>query len=387
MIALVTLLVLEAVLQLAFPHLPAAIIQQMPQYRERLGFRLDTEHGAREYPAHQRVDFEVSAHSGDLYSLTCLSDSDAPVFEPYRVSYTRDAHGFRNAEPWKPEDLDLVILGDSFTAAESIREPYWQGLSDSMLVLGLPGSGTLEQQNLFAAYALPRQPEMVILAYFAGNDLRDNQDYEEMRSAGQTFADRAHQRANPLEYSVLFHLLMFLRSQALSEDCHYPQIAETNPPSPIAFYDDFLPLLALDKATLQASEMFRLTYDSISEMAKALDTRGAKLVLLYIPQKAELYWRYLSVESKNTIVSALPKEELSITVKLIDANLRVQRDLMREVSAQLGLDFIDLTSALAEAISQGQSPYFFADTHWNQDGHNIARKTLLDFLNGFTLDS
>ena len=307
LVALVTLLALEALLQLTFPHLPSMLIKQMPQYRERLGFRLETDNVAREYPAGQIVEFEISMSSGDLFQLTCLSPKDALPFEPYRVSFKRDAHGFRNEEHW-PDKIDLVVIGDSFTAAENIVEPYWHGIHDSLLVFGLPGSGTLEQQRIFETFALPREPKTVVLAYFAGNDLEDNMLFADMMRRGETFAERAHKDKNALEYSVVFNLLLALRNRVKPENealCHYPQLAQTSPVTPVVFYDNFLPLLMQDRELLPESEMFRLTRDSISEIASKLNSSGSDLILMYIPQKAELYWNLLSDESKESILTGI----------------------------------------------------------------------------------
>ena len=209
LLLLATILALEIVLQLAFPHLPKMLTEYMPQYLERMGHRLDTEHGAHEYPAWQVVEYDVTPLSGDMYHLTCLSPADAQPFEPYQVSFKRDRHGFRNAEPW-PEEVDMVVLGDSFTAAELVQRPYWQNLSESMLVLAVPGAGTLEQQRLFDAFALPRKPETVLLAFFAGNDLGDNESFAEMISEGLTRRDLLHHGKNPLDYSVVFRLLQYI---------------------------------------------------------------------------------------------------------------------------------------------------------------------------------
>ena len=260
LILLITMLLLEFLLQLAFPLLPAALIRNMPQYRLRMGFQLHTEHGVIEYPAAQRVEYEVTPQFGDLYRLTCLSPAAAPPTDSYRVAYTRDSHGFRNLDPW-PDMVDLVIVGDSFTAAEASAAPFWQDLSDSMLVLGLPGSGTVEHQRLLETHALPRDPRVVILAYFAGNDLLDNQDFVNMERDGLTALDLVYRDRNLTEFLVSVHLLIFLRdalAPASIEDCQYPQIAETNPPTPLAFFDRFLPMLAMDRQTLLASEMWQL---------------------------------------------------------------------------------------------------------------------------------
>ena len=388
LLLLVTGLALEAALQLAYPSLPKAVIKDMPQYLERIGHRLAAEHGAREFPAGELVEFEVTPFNGDLYKLSCITAADARLFEPYSVSFKRDGHGFRNEEPW-PDEIDLVVIGDSFTAAEHIQQPFWQGLSDSMLVLAAPGTGTLEQQRYFNTFALPRQPELALVAFFAGNDLGDSLGFARMRREGLTRRDLTHQGKNPLDYTVVFHLLRFL-AQATTpveeSDCHYPLLAQTEPPTPVAFYKRFLPLLGMDKASLLASEMLQITRRSIEEMARAIQTKGGQLILMYIPQKAELYWDYLDDASKEKIIATESMDRSLTGLENIDQNLSVQRAVMRELADEIGVSFLDLTAPLAEAIQAGKAPYFFADTHWNQEGHNIARNALLDFLNGTNLE-
>ena len=382
MIALLTLTALELALQLAFPRLPMSIIEQMPQYRQRLGFQLNAEHGLQEYPARETVDYLISRTSGDLYKLTCLSPDDAPPFASYRVSFQRDAHGFRNPEPW-PDKVDLVVVGDSFTAAEAIDKPFWSGLSDSMLVLGLPGSGTLPQQRLLEAYALPRAPRIVVLAFFAGNDLQDNLTfYRKLRAEGRAL-NAAQGGKSPLDYSVLFHILYAARNalaQLERTSCHFPQLASTEPPAPLAFYEEFLTIFALDQQSLQASEMYRLTRDAIGEIAFTLDQSGASLILMYIPQKAEIYWDLLSNDSKSAILAGSDRLDADMPVRAISENVPALRELMAALAAELGIGFLDMTRPLSQALSEGEQPYFFADTHWNQTGHNLARIALLDFL-------
>ena len=388
-IALITLLLLEAALQIAFLQLPGALIMRMPQYRQRAGFRLPAEHGAREYPAGQRVDIDVTARSGDLFALTCLSPADPPPFEPYRVQYSRDGHGFRNDEPWSDEP-ELVVIGDSFTAAESVARPFWQGVAESTLSLGLPGSGTLEQQRLFDAFVAPRQPADVVLAYFSGNDLSDSQRYLDLQRLSLSFAQLDHQGKQLWDYSVLFHLALALRdsmARSANDDCPYPLFAETEPPSPLAFYADFLPVLALGSKTLQASEVYQQTRRSIAEMAQTARDMGSRFALMYIPQKAELYWQHLSAADKAKLASLALQAGESVRADQIDTNHSAQRDLLRDLAHELDIGFIDTSSPLAQAIEDGAAPYFFADTHWNQLGHDTARIALLDYVNQTTLEA
>ena len=387
LLLLVTVTALESALQLALPHLPKVLVEPMPQYLERLGYRLDTVHGALEYPARERVTYDVTPLSGDLYHLTCLKPADAQPFAPYEVSFLRDGHGFRNVERW-PEDVDMVILGDSFTAAELIQRPFWQDLSQSTLVLAVPGTGTLEQQRLFETFALPRQPETVVLAFFAGNDLNNTRFYADMLRQGMTRQEIAHLGKNPLDYSVVFRMFQFLFESAAdaAAECHYPVFARTDPATPLAFFGQTLPLLAADKASLLQSEEMRLARESIKKMASALGANAGRLILMYIPQKAELYWRYLDAAAKELIIDVESRSRNLTGLERIDDNLSAQRDAMRYMADELGIAFLDLTPPLAEAIADGEIPYFFADTHWNQLGHDIARIALLDFLHRSSQD-
>ena len=385
---LITVVVLEIALQLAFPLLPPNIVRQMPQYEERLGFRLDTEHGIHEFPALQKVHYNITIQFGDLFGLTCIEPADIPPFEPYEVYFQRDSHGFRNAEPW-PEDVSLVVIGDSFTNGASIQRPFWRDLAESMLVLAVPGTGTLEQQRLFTAFALPRQPETVVLAFFSGNDLEDSQRFHDMLRQGTTRRDIAHRNRNPHEYMVLFRLLQHLSeitTPGPTIECHYPVLAQTNPPTPLAFFRLFLNQLGEDKESLLQSEKLRLVRTSINEMASALAANSAKLVLMYIPHKAELYWRLLDAASKEKIIAAESRDRKLTGLYTIDDNLSTQRDVMRSVADEIGIAFFDLTPYFSEAIDAGAQPFFLADTHWNQQGHNIARNALLDFLNQSNLE-
>ena len=388
LLALLTLTALELAFQLAFPQLPAAIIEQMPQFRQRMGYRLDAAHGVQEYPANQIVGFEITRSSGDLYKLTCLSPDDAPPFDAYRVSFQRDSHGFRNPEPW-PDQVDLVVIGDSFTAAEAIARPFWHGISDSMLVLGLPGSGTMQQQRLLEAHGLPRKPNAVVLAFFGGNDLQDNLAFFRMLEEKAGGNGGAHAGKTPLDYSVLFNISLAFRNRLFDDGqaaCHFPQVAVTEPPTSLAFYDQFLATFALDRQAIQESEMFVLTRNAIDAMASALAASGSRLILMYIPQKAELYWELLSDESKADILTGSRAFDAAMEQDSISANLPALRDLMTALAAELRIDFLDLTRHLSKAVGEGVQPYFFSDTHWNQTGHNIARNALLDFLNQSNLE-
>ena len=158
-------------------------------------------------------------------------------------------------------------------------------------------------------------------------------------------------------------------------------MAATAPPTAVAFYDRMVAGLATDQQTLQGNVIYQRTASAVIDLADSLQEQGIRFVFMYIPQKAELYWRWLSDESKASIVAHLPPTDGKITAESINTHLTTQRDLWASLADEHRFLFLDLTPPLETAIENGQTPYFFADTHWNQLGHDIARNVLRDFLN------
>ncbi len=383
---------LELLLQLSFDSLPPFLRQRLPQAPIRYGIRFDTPHGAREYPAHEAVNITIGPYSGDLFSITCLSPSKAEAFPDYTVRYTRDTHGFRNPEPW-PDDADLVIVGDSFTAAEAINRPFWMDITPSTLAFGLPGSGSLEQLKLLEAYGFNRQPEVVVMAYFGGNDLTDTWRFYQAEQLGENLYTMSNRNRYPWEYLATFQLLMFLRDALTSapniDDCHYPIALDND--ILVAFYDEFLSLSTISKETLRASSIYRQTQAAIIEAAERTKAIGGVFILMYIPHKAEIYWDFLNESQQRGLgqhVKALTTSDTGLaerldvenSAELIRQNRTAQRELLAELATEEAFLWLDLTPYLQKWAQDGHQPYFFADTHWNQSGHDFIRNILKTFL-------
>lgn len=369
-ITLITLILLEILLQVALPALPRIIAQRVPQYPVRYGIQFDTPHGAREYPANESVTMTIGSGTGDLYAISCLDPLTAPPITPETIIYTRDNRGFRNPTPY-PDKVNLVIVGDSFTAAENIQRPYWDDLSDSMLVFGLPGSGTEEQRLLLEHFGLPRQPEHVILAFFGGNDMTDTGHFNEVKRAGYNLYDYGNRNRKPWEYLVTFHLFMFVKESLDSSDsndrCPYP-ITVNNGQS-TALYDAFVAGVAQEPLT--NTSLWQETTDAITNIATQVIDSGGQFTLMYIPYKAEVYAPLLSESDQNAIA-----ERLNIDWSLVDQ----QPALLATLADETGFTFLDLTPILRSAIQAGNEPYFYADTHWNQQGHDLVNSFLQDYL-------
>ncbi len=92
--------------------------------------------------------------------------------------YESDEHGFNNPTGLYEGQIDTVLVGDSFTAGECVRqrEDIASQLRMSgirVLNLGSVSSGTLVEFAILKEYAEPKQPKYVFWMYYEGNDLKD----------------------------------------------------------------------------------------------------------------------------------------------------------------------------------------------------------------------
>ncbi|HEY6555227.1 MAG TPA: hypothetical protein VI669_17855, partial [Vicinamibacteria bacterium] len=111
---------------------------------------------------------------------------------PYRFPLATDAHGFRNADPEPPAE-HLAALGDSFTDALTLpAELTWPSLLGSLLPssvrnYGTAGFGPGQELRVLKEYVLPRKPRVVVVGFFAGNDLQDAERFDRFEKNGGAF--------------------------------------------------------------------------------------------------------------------------------------------------------------------------------------------------------
>lgn len=109
-----------------------------------------------------------------------------------RAFITVNSAGFRDREHTltkPPGAVRIAVLGDSF--AEALQVPlentFWSVLQDELrrrrvfgerpvevLNFGISGHGTAQQLQVLRHYVFDYQPDLVLLAFFAGNDVRNN---------------------------------------------------------------------------------------------------------------------------------------------------------------------------------------------------------------------
>ncbi|MBN2302825.1 MAG: hypothetical protein JXQ72_00010, partial [Anaerolineae bacterium] len=294
---LIIVMVLEVLLRVAVFQLPPKLrAQSAPALLILLGSRdvemMPPQVPIREYWwAGKEQDFTYEPTDGDLFSETCLSEDPPPSETALDVAYTYDEHGFRG-EPSGP--VDLVVVGDSFTQAHVINSPFWDGIADSVYAIGASASGSVEQELLLEAFGLPRDPQVVVMAFYEGNDLQDSWKFHEAReryesSGGDRNPLALHSQFRPARFLMTYNLLVWLADELKpSGDCPFPVTDAYG--HRMGYYPASFSLMMVDADTLRTSEIYAVTRDAILDAAAKTEAQGATFVLMFIPNKAHTHW-------------------------------------------------------------------------------------------------
>lgn len=388
------MVMLEVLLQLFITRLPWVVVGTMPQIQAMQQPRHDQD--IPKLPVGE-VTYTMNGFTGDLYYSIC--PSEAAKESPIYAHYMQDTHGFRNPTPW-PDRIDLVVVGDSFVAAPAIQHPFWEGVIPSVLEFGTQGIGNTQELTLLRNYGLPRKPKVVVMTYFEGNDITDNWSYYLLHSTGNQDAETFGQPSNSYtvwDYLVTYHLLLWLRDQSgLVANCTNP--IRNDQGKSLTFSTYYTSLLSTDTKALSQSNVFAVTKQSIITAANETRAVGATFVLVFIPEKLHAYWDGLVaadqldhimsnervvipqiVPDRGIVPDTFPRNPHEMAEHLL-ANIDGQRQLLTQLAADNSFLMLDLTPAFQQAVNNGLDPYFYGDSHWNQKGHDLARKLLIEFL-------
>ncbi|MEM7412877.1 MAG: hypothetical protein AAF430_21775 [Myxococcota bacterium] len=108
--------------------------------------------------------------------------------------------------------------------------------------------------------------------------------------------------------------------------------------------------------------------DIIAVASRLLESRGAKLLVVLIPDRFEVYQPHLDAES-------------SVAFDVVDPGERVPERMERELRAR-GVTALDLYPLLAPAAMETPSAFRSDDTHWSNAGIDLAARAIADVLAG-----
>jgi hypothetical protein len=339
----------------------------------------------------------------------------------HRFPVRTDGEGFRNESA--PGPVDVAALGDSFTDALTVPvELAWPARLEAasgrpVRNYGVAGFGPQQELRVLRDHVLARRPRVVVVAFFAGNDIPGAALFEEFeRSGSGTFGVAGwpfKRTVARFDRSYAFQLarrLLVREVHAAGPDAaadggrrfdaawsgEDPRAPVVSAPSfdrglfaiPVggrtlrfALMPPYLNLLNLGRAELEAHRGWTLTREALREMGRACEDADATLVVMFIPSKSQVYLPILErsfdpTRLRDTLAYSLPNDPWGVDVRRLSRNRLVQNELVGAFCRREGIAFLDLTPDLEHAAAAGTNVYFPDDSHWNANGHQIAANLL-----------
>ncbi len=324
--------------------------------------------------------------------------------DAFLYKFQTDEKGFPNDETKWRDQYDIVIAGDSFTLRTAPRtwiESLHNLTGQSILTLGAPSWGPLNETEAIKQYGLDKKPKWVVLMYFEGNDLFNTEEYLQRQATGMSWKEYDFSHSTLWDQLIMPHMIQYWAEKVFpninSTPPHYryPVTASTEAGLiPLVLKDFHLLPMSADYNTMAKSDEFAAIKQSLVNMKQQVEAQGGKFLLVYVPSKEHVYWsRIWDPTDVNNIL------ERSVTVKLsegdhghfewepkylsydtFNANHNAQEKLLTDYAQANSMEFLNLTPTFWEqGIKRGEL-YQYADPHWNQAGNDLAAQTIADYI-------
>jgi len=335
------------------------------------------------------ADADLSFRRPPRFSWTGHVRSDlatswnVPLGAPKRMSFTTDAQGFRN--PTTRREADVVLLGDSYvegwyvsddeTAAAILERRLDRPVSN----LGVSGFGTLQELVVLRRYALPQRPRLIAWFFFEGNDLYDDQAFED-RLLNLQDHDR-NELGNDQPFATNWgrfrHASFVKNTYGLLRRTSHPVLPKALPANGwyrdqtgvrrrMAFHDyASLPFTDFEQ------ERLAHTIAAFREGVAIGREQGAAVVLFFVPMKFRVYGEFCTFDPESPCRGWEPW----------DLSTR-----FAAFCAEAGIDCVDLSEPMRQAAATGQLLYAPEDTHWNAAGHVFVAEQVRAVWNRLGLD-
>ena len=255
-----------------------------------------------------------------------------------------------------------AAFGDSFTFGAGVdQEATWVAqlsrlTNREIINFGVPGHGPHQYTRIFQKYGVRLRPKVVFYALFS-NDLRDGLRFEappanrKQRMTAKRFLTR---------YSASYNIF-----NNVSRSLKKSRTNDQRNTIGLKLLDRRLrdPYAIADRNFASAWAGIARQIEDAYQESKRID---ATFILLYFPQKEEVYWELAKDRIKSIDIFKERIDRLNKTI----AAFCVTRDFL----------CLDLTPTLKARGLRGETFYFPVDIHWNEKGNNLVAQVIYRFL-------
>jgi hypothetical protein len=304
----------------------------------------------------------------------------------------------------KAEDVfRVLVLGDSFTAGLQVEEAetfpklletqlnrHSPQLKVEVVNAGVIGYGTDNQLAYFTYEGYKYQPDLVILAFFTGNDLTDNIWYSlyDLKEGQLVPAPVIHREDNltpnwAKEGSLFKNIRnsLYTHSRLYSVSIELLTLSAIQKTPALAQWLVSLGFVEMTRPLVNYGNLYAFRYlpDEAWEKTEALiralnqevERRGSRLLVVILPdetevddqRRQEILASYSNLTKPQTLVGPPPSEHLA------------------EILQQDGITYLELLPVLKDNYPKNQTPlYYRYDGHWTPAGHRLAGQAIYEYL-------
>lgn len=295
--------------------------------------------------------------------------------------------GFRdvNHEVEKQGKFRILFLGDSFTEAIQvpIEKTSFKILEEQLnqtyenievLSLGVSSFGTDQELLSLKCYGLKYKPDIVILNFFSGNDIKNNYfdksmfnpefslNSENKLELDYTYKEDVEKRIQKRKTLSVWSFLVFVKDHShlarfINEKTNiikHKKRREQQANSNVLFYNEY---------TNDWNSAWELTKVLIKEVQRVSKESDADFLLVNIPVPVQI------------------AEEESSMLDSSRYNINKPNELLSEFVNSEDMYYLDLLPIFNEKIkTTGKKVSWEHDSHWNEYGNEIAAESIHDYI-------
>ncbi|MBF0453438.1 MAG: SGNH/GDSL hydrolase family protein [Magnetococcales bacterium] len=310
----------------------------------------------------------------------------------------------------EPKRFRIALLGDSFTEAVQIplSQTYWRLLPDylqrchtpltkpkevEIINFAVSGYSTAQALMVLENHVAPYRPDLVILAFFTGNDIQENSqtlggdamrptfDYSEGELVlNRDFRDSEEYQSKSrwmgrFKSALLHHSRLaqavarawYLHHLRLKQQASVPDTADLSPSEPGVDVRVYQP-----PKTQAWQSAWRVTEGLLKRMNDKVKKENSRFLVITLTNGAQVH--------PDPQFRAHFKEQLGLST-LFYADERI-----RQIGVRHGFPVLNLAPGFQQFATQtGIWLHGFKNTapgvgHWNENGHQLAAQSVADFL-------
>jgi lysophospholipase L1-like esterase len=317
----------------------------------------------------------------------------------YRIKPNSGAHdswGFRNKSD--PDTADIVAVGDSHTyGISATASNSWPNIlqritNKKVYNLSLGGYGPAEYLYLIEEKALKLDPELIIVGFYLGNDLKDSfsavysvpiwEDLRNAQIASVLEEDKDDNKTNNISdwlagNSVLYRIVS---SSFIGDSLRHSRRIKKGEDVLMLDVEDYgihtgftpdIRLEGLDLSDPKVREGLRLTLEFFKKMNQIAQEKEIDFLVVIIPTKESVFSEFIvtsdQLGNSDKLKSLIGSEE-------------VVNKLIKAYFTENNIPYVDVLEPLGEAAGREQIyPNNFGG-HTNKNGYRIIAESINKYL-------